>query len=145
MELHEHDVAIVKAVLKGNIDAFDDIVNRHVDPFRRYVRHWDNENHGILTGVAAVIDNNSLLLTSLHGRGHTIDISGLGAVSIPINVPVRIIGIPLEDGSFHACAVLPVQFRGGFSRQELYFNRADEINQGSERSTLCEDILTPFY
>lgn len=112
---------------------------------RAYLAKWNDVENGRIVGLVSIIDDDTLSLKDTRGTGYIVDISGLGIVKIPINIPVRLIGILTDDGTFYACHILPVRFRGAFSREEIWFQRVNEIKTNDERSTLCRDISTVDY
>lgn len=118
---------------------------RGMDIERTYLTQWNDPGHGRLAGMISAIDDDTLSLLSIDTTGYIVDISGLEAVSIPTNTPVRIIGTFTENGDFYACRVLPVRFRGAFQRKETVFHKVHEIKTDDARTTLCRDIPTTHY
>lgn len=124
------------------------LVSRHkgTDVEHAYLMRWNNVAEGRIAGIVSVVDDNTLLVTSPDGAGYMVDISGLETTQpIPTSEPIRVIGTLIEGGDFYACQILPVRFRGAFSREERVFQRVDEIKVGNERITLCGDIPTTDY
>ena len=116
-----------------------------MDVEHAYLMRWNNPEEGRIAGIASVIDNNTILLTDVDGVGHTVVISGLGMATVSTSTPIRVIGTLTEDGNFYACQILPVRFRGAFSREERIFQRVNEIKAEDERTTLCRDVPTTDY
>ena len=111
---------------------------------RSYLKRWHSPENGLLAGRLHIIDGDTASLTGIDGGGYLVDISGLGAARVPVNIPVRVLGTAVDDGRFYACRVLPIRFRGAFGRNETALRQTDEIIVGDERTTLCGDLFPEY-
>ena len=89
-----------------------------------------------------IVDEDTISLTGIDKIAYIVDISGFGAIDIPTDIPVRVVGTTVDDGRFYACSLLPMRFRGAFRREELVFRRINEIIIDDERTTICGNVPT---
>ena len=107
-----------------------------------YLARWHEPEKGLLAGRVSIVDEDTISLIGIDKVAYIVDISGFGAIDIPTNIPVRIVGTIVEDGRFYACSLLPMRFRGAFRREELVFRRINEIIIDDERTTICGNVPT---
>ena len=109
---------------------------------RAYLIRQHNAQQGIIIGTVTAINDNTLSLQGIDGKGYLADISGLTSTTIPTNVPIRVIGAYMDNNDLYACRIAAIRFRGAFRREERAWQRIDEIKADNERTTLCRDIPT---